>query len=227
MIPSRPHSRRILVGVALASAVFLTGCDAAPDFRPGVAAQVGGDTISLHQVDDVSASFCDYVETQLQSGQVLANHYVRGQVAGALALRAAADQFAAEQGVSADASYDAAVKQAEQSLAKLPQDQVQAVIDVQGVNTYVQAVEKAAGAKLDPSGAADAQTAAGQKAFRTWLKDHDVSVDPRFGVSIDKGSTAAVDTSLSFGLSDTATKADAAQPDTDYAGDLPATQRCG
>ena len=35
------------------------------------------------------------------------------------------------------------------------------------------------------------------------------------------------DTSISFALGDTATKADADTPDTDYVAALPDTQRCG
>ena len=216
-----------LVGVAIAATVLLTGCNEVPAFTPGVAARVGDDTISVSTVDDMTADYCAAAETQLQEGQALPQHYLRGQVAGSLALRAAADQFAAEHGVSADPSYDAAVKQAEQSLADLSEAQRQAIIDVQGAATYVTAVEKAVGASLGGGGGDKAKQAAGQQAFQQWLADQDVSIDPRFGVSIDDGTSQLVDTSLSYALSDTSTKADADQPDTEYAGALPDTQRCG
>ena len=216
-----------LVGVAIAATVLLTGCNEVPAFNPGVAARVGDDTISVSTVDDMTADYCAAAETQLQEGQALPQHYLRGQVAGSLALRAAADQFAAEHGVSADPSYDAAVKQAEQSLADLSEAQRQAIIDVQGAATYVTAVEKAVGASLGGGGGDKAKQAAGQQAFQQWLADQDVSIDPRFGVSIDDGTSQLVDTSLSYALSDTSTKADADQPDTEYAGALPDTQRCG
>ncbi len=214
-----------LIALASASIVLLTGCGAVPAFNPGVAARVGDETVSLSQVDDVSASFCKYVEGQLQEGQVLAGHYLRGQVAGALALRVAVDQFAEEQGVSAADDYDKAVTEAEKQLGSLPRDQVQAVIDVQGVQLYLQAVEKSVGEQQGAGG--DDATKAGEKAFLAWLADQDVDVDPRFGVSIEKGATAPADTSLSFGLGDTTQKADADQPDTAYAALLPETQRCG
>jgi hypothetical protein len=54
-----------------------------------------------------------------------------------------------------------------------------------------------------------------------------VQIDPRYGVEIGQGKVAAADTSLSFALGDTAKKADAAQPDAEYAGTLPDSQRCG
>ncbi|GAA1166186.1 hypothetical protein [Nocardioides aquiterrae] len=216
-----------LVGVALAATVLLTGCNEVPAFNPGVAARVGDDTISINTVDEMTAAYCQAAETQLQAGQALPQHYLRGQVAGSLALRAAAEQFAAEQGVTADPSYDAAVQQAEQSLADLGEAQRRAIIEVQGAATYVGAVEKAVGAALGGGGGDKAQQAAGQQAFQDWLADQDISIDPRFGVSISDGTSQLTDTSLSYGLSDTSTKADADQPDAEYAGALPDNQRCG
>lgn len=216
-----------LVGVAIAATVLLTGCNEVPAFTPGVAARVGDDTISVSTVDDMTAAYCQAAETQLQEDQALPQHYLRGQVAGSLALRAAADQFAAEHGVTADPSYDAAVQQAEQSLADLSEAQRQAIIEVQGAATYVAAVEKAVGATLGGGGGDQAKQAAGQQAFQDWLAGQDVAIDPRFGVSIDDGTSQLADTSLSYALSDTSTKADADQPDTGYAGALPDSQRCG
>src|SRR3954471_2009155 len=92
---------RLLTGLALASTVLLTGCNAS-GWNPGVAAQVAGDTVTLDQVRDVTSSYCDAVETQLSKGQYVANGVVSSQVAGSLALRAAAEQFAAAEGVEPD-----------------------------------------------------------------------------------------------------------------------------
>ncbi|HYF71390.1 MAG TPA: hypothetical protein VD864_01140 [Nocardioides sp.] len=218
-------TRTRLIALASASIFLLTGCGAVPGFNPGVAARVGDETLSVEEVDDVTTSFCEYVEGQLQAGQVLPQHYLRGQVAGALALRAAVDQFAEEQGVSAAADYDKAVAQAREQLGDLPQDQVQAVIDVQGVQFYLQAVETSVGEEQGASG--EEATKAGEQVFQEWLADQDVDVNPRYGVSIEDGAPKTVDTSLSFGLGETSEKADAEQPDTDYAATLPETQRCG
>jgi peptidyl-prolyl cis-trans isomerase SurA len=215
------------LGLALAATVLLTGCNDVPALNPGVAARVGDDTISMGSVDDTATAYCQAAEKQLQEDQSLPQHYVRSQVAGSLALRSAADQFAAAHGVTADPSYDQAVQQAEQSLSDLSESQRQAIIDVQGAPTYVAAVEKAVGGSLGGSGGDKAQAAAGQQAFQDWLADQDIRIDPRFGVSIDSGAAQPSDTSLSFALSDTSTKADADQPDTEYAGALPDNQRCG
>jgi hypothetical protein len=223
---------RSLAGLALASTVLLTGCGAVPALTAGVAVRVDERTITMDEVNDVTAAYCRAAEDQLQEGQVLPQHYLRGQVAGGLALRAAAEQFADEQGVTAADDYDQAVAQAEQSLGSMPADERQALIDVQGASVYVSAVEKSAGqAILEQQGTTGATDAAaqkaGQQAFRSWLDDRDVRIDPRFGVAIEDGQTTPTDTSLSFALGETAKKADADQQDTTYAAGLPESQRCG
>jgi hypothetical protein len=229
-----PTRVRSLAGLALASTVLLSGCGGAvPSFNPGLAARVGDQTITSHDVDDVAESYCGAAEQQLQEGQVLPQHYLRGEVAGGLALRAAADQLLDEYGVAADDQYDQAVAQArsQEAIKALPADQQDALIDVQGAALYVQAAELAVGrAILEKQGRTPKDKAAqavGVKAFQAWLDDHDVQINPQYGVSIDKGQTAVADTSLSYALGDTATKADAQQPDTTYAAGLPDTQRCG
>jgi peptidyl-prolyl cis-trans isomerase SurA len=234
--PTRARSLvRPWAGLAVA-AVLLTGCGAAPAFEPGVAARVGSDRISVTQVDQVAARYCQAAETRLSKGQVIAQHFLRGQTAAALALRAAASQFAAEQGVSPDPSYDHAVQSAEQSLSSLGTDQREALIDVQGAGAYVAAVELAAGRKLvakqgstATSGAAadKAAQAAGESAFKKWLADHDVHLDPQFGVSISDGTTKPADTSLSYPVSSAARSGAANSADPTYASTLPETQRCG
>lgn len=231
MTPTRARS---LASLALASTFLLTGCGSVPGFNPGVAARVGDETVTVDRVDDVAESFCGAAEAQLQDGQVLPNHYVRGQVAGSLTLRAVADQLLDEYGVEADGSYDQAVAQARASdqLSQLPTDQQDALVDVQGAPVYVAAVELAVGkAILADSGTTapsdEEATAAGQKAFGAWVDDHDIRVDPQFGVTIEKDQSVVSDTSLSFADGDVATAADAADPDTDYAATLPDNQRCG
>jgi peptidyl-prolyl cis-trans isomerase SurA len=235
--PTRARSlARPWAGLAVAAVLItgLTGCGAAPALEPGVAARVGDARISVDQVDQVTEHYCEAAERQLSQGQVIALHLLRGQTAGALALRSAAEQFAADRGVTADPSYDRAVQNAEQSLASLSSDERQALIDVQGAGAYVSAVELAAGRRIvaqqgtTGGAAADkAAQAAGAAAFRTWLADHDVHLDPRFGVSITDGQPKPVDTSLSYPVSDAAKSGAATDADPTYAAALPSTQRCG
>ena len=218
-----------LAGLAVVSMVLLTGCGSTPDLNPGVAARVGDDTVSVQHVADVAAGYCAAAEPQLQ-GQVLPNHYLNAQVASSIALRSAADQMMAEHDVTVDESYTKAEAAArtDDSLAKLSDSARDALIEVQGAQTYVNAAEISVGkAELGGSPSADDAQAAGAKVFLAWLADHDVKFDPKYGVAIVEGKSVLEDTSLSYALSDTATKADASTPDTDYAGALPQTQRCG
>lgn len=218
-----------LAGLAVVSMVVLSGCGSTPDLNPGVAARVGDDTVSVQHVADVAAGYCAAAEPQLQ-GQVLPNHYLNSQVAGSIALRSAADQMMAEHDVTIDDSYTKAEASArkDQSLAALDDSAREALIEVQGAQTYVSAAEISVGrAELGGSPSDDDAKAAGEKVFLAWLDDHDVKIDPKYGVAIVKGQAVIDDTSLSYALSDTATKADASTPDTAYAGALPDSQRCG
>ena len=90
------------------------------------------------------------------------------------------------------------------------------------------AVETAVGREtLGDSPSDKDAAAAGQKEFLAWLDDHDVRIDPRYGVAIEQGQPVVLDTGLSYSTSKTAKAADAQTPDTTYAGALPSTQRCG
>ena len=229
-VPARVSGRVSgLAGLALASALLLTGCGSTPDLNPGVAARVGDATVSVDHVAQVAADYCKAAEPQLQ-GRQLPNHYVNAQVAGSIALRAAADQMMAAHGVTIDDSYTKAEDSARQdaSLAAMSSASREALIEVQGAETYVNAAEISVGkAELGGSPSADDAQAAGEKVFVAWLDDHDVKIDPKYGVSIAGGTSALSDTSLSYAFSDTAKKADATSPDAAYAAALPDTQRCG
>jgi hypothetical protein len=218
---------RSLAGLAIVSTFLLTGCGSVPALNPGVAVRVEGDTVSRQQVQDTAAAYCT-ASVKSQPDQVVPNHYVNGLSASSYALRAAADGFMADHGVEIDKSYTAAIDGAQAQLATLPDSQRDAVVQVGAASIYVDAAETSVGREVLGGSPSDADAkAAGQKEFTAWLDDHDVRIDPRYGVTIDGGTVAAANTSLSFALSETATKADATQPDATYAGTLPVSQRCG
>jgi len=224
---SRVSRVRALAGLAVASAVLLTGCGAVPDLNPGVAVRVGDDSVSTRDVADLASDYCDAAEPQLK-GQALPRHYLNGQVASSLAMRSAADQLMAAHDVTVDKSYAEAVARAETQLGDLTTAQRDAIVEVQGSEIYVAAAETAVGrATLGGSPSDEDAKAAGEKEFLAWLDDHDVRIDPRYGVAIEKGQSVLTDTSLSMGVSKAAKQADASTPDSTYAGGLPSTQRCG
>ncbi|GAW47795.1 MULTISPECIES: hypothetical protein [unclassified Nocardioides] len=218
---------RRLAGLALVSTFLLTGCGSVTGFNPGVAVRVQDDTVSTDQVRATATAYCS-ASTESQPGQVVPNHYIAGLAASSYAVRSAADQLMADHGVTIDSSYDQAIDGAQKQLAPLSDAQREAVIQVSAASLYVAAAETAVGRDvLGGSPSDDDAQAAGAKEFASWLDDHDVRIDPRYGVSVDQGTVVATDTSLSFALGDTAKKADAAQPDAAYAATLPASQRCG
>ena len=215
-----------LAGVAVA-AVLLTGCGAVPDLNPGVALRVGDDTVTTRAVADLASDYCDAAAAQLE-GQPLPRHYLNGRVAGSLALRSAADQLMGERGVTVDKSYDEAVKQAETQLGDLTPAQRDAIVEVQGSEIYVTAAETSLGREsLGGSPSDEDAQAAGEKELLAWIDDHDVRIDPRYGVAIEKGQSVLKDSSLSQAVTNTAKQADATTPDSTYAALLPPTQRCG
>ena len=223
MTPTRVRS---LAGLA-AAALLLTGCSSVPAFNPGVAARVADTTISTSEVDDTAADYCSAVETQLQAGQAVPNSVVSAQVAGALTLQEAGEQFAAAQGVDPDPSYQDAADALEQSIADLSDEQQDAVRRVNLARPYVAAVELAAGIQEVGDDDPDAAAAAGHEAFAAWLDDHDVRIDPRYTVAIEDGTMARSDTSISFAVSDVAKAGLAAEADPAASAALPVSQRCG
>ena len=225
---------RPLAGLAVVSALLLSGCGVAgTSFHPGVAAQVGDQTISVSKVDSVASSYCSAIEPQLSSQkQVVPRHYLRDGIAGRLTLVAAAHQLAADYGVDAGTQYDQKVAELQGAVDTLPEDQQQAIIEIEASTAYLSGVEQAVGKKvLAAQGTTGASTQAaakaGQAAFAKWFDQHDVTIDPQFGISIKNGQTVKTDTSISYPVGDAAKQGAAATPDQSYAASLPASHRCG
>jgi hypothetical protein len=231
--PSTRGSRARLAALATAVlAVSLTGCGVAgTSFQPGVAAEVDGQKISTDRVDRLVGDYCDAVREQLQQdGSVVPLGYLRSGVVGQLALVSAAEQLAAEHGVDPTQDYERVVTDLEAQTRDLPEDQRDAVVEVNGSSAYVQAVQLAVGDKLlgeegEPSG----PEAAGQRGadeLNAWLDDHDIDINPEFGIAFEDGQVVSEDTQLAFAVGDTATTSALEAPDQEYAKSLPASQRC-
>lgn len=222
---------RLCTGAALAAAsvVLLTGCGAVPDLNPGVAVRVEDDSVSTRDLEDLATDYCSALSSGDQAGGAVPNHFVYGLSASSLGLRSAASQLMAAHGVTPDASYDKAIEQAKtQQLAGLDEAQRDAVIEVGAASIYVSAAETSVGRKVLGGTPSDEDAlAAGQKELVAWIDDHDVRVDPRYGVSIDTGKAVLADTSVSYAVSDVAKAGQAEQPDNTLAAALPESQRCG
>ncbi|WP_134741408.1 hypothetical protein [Nocardioides sp. 503] len=236
---STPSTRGSRAGrvrlAALATAVLtvaLTGCGVAgTSFQPGVAAEVDGHKISTDRVDRLVGDYCDAVRDQLrQDGSVVPLGYLRSGVVGQLALVSAAEQLAEDEGVEPTQDYERVVTDLESQTRGLPQKQQDAVVAVNGSSAYVQAVQLAVGDKLlADEGKPSGPEAAGQRgadALKAWLDDHEVELNPEFGIAFEDGQVVSEDTQLAFAVGDTATTAGLEAPDQEYAKSLPASQRC-
>src|SRR3712207_4141811 len=72
-------TRLAVLGAALA---LLSGCAGA---TPGVAVRVGDESITVNEVDELTANYCEAVEDQLTGGgQVVPLRFFRGGLAGVL-----------------------------------------------------------------------------------------------------------------------------------------------
>lgn len=229
---SRPVSGLAAVSVLLLSGA-LSGCGVAgTSFHPGVAAQVGDATVTTARVDSLASTYCSAVEDKLKAqSQALPNSYFRAGLAGQLALVSVAEQLADQYDVEPGAAYAQKVAQLRAATASLPKDQQDAVVEIESAPAYLAGVQQAIGERLQSSqgttGDAAAQTKAGQRVFDAWFTDHDVTIDPQYGVEIKDGRAVPTDTSVSYPVGSAATSGAAPQPDPSYAASLPDSQRCG
>ena len=219
--------RLAVLGAAVA---LLTGCAGA---SPGVAVQVGEESITVNEVDEVTANYCEAIEDQLTgNGQVVPLSFLRGGIAARLANRSIGEQLAAEHDVEAGRTYDQQVAELKQSTASFDEEVRDAVLLVDTEQAYTQAIQAAVGRQLlDEEGAEDVKysdtVARGQAAYEDWVAEEDVTFDPKFGVDLVDGEAQPVDTSLSYPVGDAAVAGSKQTPDPAYAETLPDSQRCG
>ena len=219
---------RTLRALPVLSVVLLAGCGVAgTQFHPGLAAQVGDQTITSRHVDQVTDDYCKAVEkvskTQ-DSTQARPMRYLTHTFANDLIVKAAAEQLAADYDVQPTSNYKDELAQLEPQLTSLTDEQKEAVREVFGARAYTDDVLGQIGeislkkqGKTDPSD--DEKTAEGQKLLDGWIADHDVQVNPKYGIELGKADQ--VDTNLSYPLATAATGGLNATPDPAYTTSLP------
>jgi hypothetical protein len=226
---------RMLRALPLLSIALLTGCGVAgAQFHPGVAAQVGDDTITTRHVDQVTDDYCKAVEIvskgqQQAAGDATPMRLLSHSFAIDLIQKAAAEQIADDYGVEPTSTYKSGLAQLEPQLTKLSDDQKDAVREIVGARAYLEDVLTQVGdISLKKQGSTDATTddqyAEGQKVLAAWMKDHDVTVNPKY--SIDLSSNDPSDTDLSYALGKTAKAGLGSQADATYTDALPGDLVC-
>src|SRR3954464_12649137 len=196
----RPARRPVgVVGLALAG-LALTGCGPSLGIHPGSAVVVADDTLSMSHIDSTSSLYCKAVIPTIQqqaSGAAVPMRFIRQFVAASLAERLIGEQLAAQYDVKPAKGYAQSQEQVRQQFASAPEDQLDAVLDVEGGDPFLQNVQVAVGQQLTGnSGEATADLKAaqqrGQVATNDWLQDNTVEIDPVFGVGVEDGQVKLV-----------------------------------
>lgn len=218
------------VGAMALAGLVLTGCGSA---SPGVAVEVGDETISTKSVDEASAHVCTALGEDFESsGRVVPMGFIRQGVVQLMTLESTAMQIAEEYGVEPGAAYQRELAQLERTAAGLPEEVREDYVEVMSANALANDVlEQVGRASLTAEGFTDPTveqvTQAGTDIFTSWPDTHGVEVDPRYGLEMVDGALTPVDTNLSVAVGETATSGLATEPDPTYAGTLPETHRCG
>ena len=139
-------TRRTLVAVlALTSAGMLSGCAGA---QPGVAAQVGDETIRVSDVNRLSDGYCAAYERQLEGdGTVLPMEVVTSNVVQTLTMTAVARQLAEEHGVEPSTTYEQNLANLEQAGDALADDAGEAKVTIESGLAYVNDILEQIGRK--------------------------------------------------------------------------------
>lgn len=188
----------------LAVLVPLTACGAGAP-RPGLAVEVGGETVSTDRVDELSRELCTALQEVPDSGLTSASmRAIREQVVASLAIRTAAEQFAEDEGVKPGESYATAVADARAQLAELPRESQDVLLTVNPdlVDAYIGSLT----------------STVGPDRFGAWLDEHPFRINPTYGLSFSGQGFERLE-QLSVAVSDAA-------KETRPAADLPAAQRC-
>lgn len=217
-------------GAVTLSGLVLTGCGSA---KPGVAIEVGDQTISTRTVDRASDHVCTALGDEFRGdGTVVPMGFIRQGVVQLMTLSETARQIAEEYGVEPGAAYERELASRERTASTLPEEVREDYVEVMSANALANDIlEQVGRASLVAEGFAeptvDQVTQAGTDIFTSWPDIHGVDVDPRYGVEMVDGTLTPVDTNLSVAVGEKAKAGLATEPDVTYANTLPETHRCG
>ena len=214
-------------GALLAGALLLSGC---AGLRPGTAVEVGDEQITTSELDSVATRYCSAASASLdQQAQTIPHSYIRGGIAGLLAMQEVASQVAAERGVEVETdAYRRQLGAVRDRVADLSEAHQEAVLEVEGARIYTTVAQTEIGEDVLGSGGEDSELqAAGAQEMQRWIEENGVEFDPSLNVTMRDGAPAPADGSLSFAVSEGAKAGQEEQPNSALAAELPDSQRCG
>jgi len=221
---------RVWVVPAMAALLLLTGCD---QLTPGTASVVNGTRITTDEVKDVADAQCVAAEEAAQGGSSTATAMSRVNQQSLFLLIDAelSKQFAEDEGLEPSKGLaQAFFSDFEASLAKLPEKSRTVLEDLfrdwaESRAVLVQAGSDATGQQPSEKNVEQLLNA-GLEARAAWAQKADIETDPRYAPGED-GLPGGGDSSVSEAGSDFAKGAGAEQPDPEWVGALPASQKCG
>lgn len=231
------------LAITALTAGVLSSCGVAgTEFRPGVAAEIEDVTISMNDVDEAVEGACIYfTDNRADGASAFPRYEVRQQLAQLTIQRAVVEHLVDETGAELGGVYETALAQLDGSYGDLPAEQRDGLILGYEAATFVDLGLAAVGAELleaEGQRNPEQQAAAdrGQAAYNAWITDHDVEINPIYGLAVSEGdilpvadevsvpqSAFAVQSKVSASSSDPADQAARAA----YVGSLPVEQRCG
>ena len=222
---------RLMTAATLGVAgLLLSGCGSA---TPGVAVQVGDETLSVSEVDAAASEMCTALGDQFESqNTVLPMSFVRQGTIQLMALRAQAMQIADEYGVEPGSSYRNAVAQSRRTAASMPADVQDTYVDLTSTNALANDIVGQIGeivlADRGVTGASTEEASqAGIDVFNQWPDANGIEIDPRYGLKSVDGVLTPVDTNTSVAVGEMAKAGLSTEPDAAFAESLPLTHRCG
>ena len=223
-------TRLMTVATLGVAGLLLSGCGSA---SPGVAAEIGDETLTVREVDAAAGEMCAALGDQFEAeNTVLPMSFVRQGTIQLMTLRSQAMQIADDYGVEPGSTYRNAVAQSRRTAATMPDDVQDTYVDLTSANALANDIVSQVGEiVLAEDGVTDATaeqaSQAGIDVFNQWPTTHDLEIDPRYGLRSVDGVLSPVDTSTSVAVGDTAKAGMSTEPDPAFAETLPANHRCG
>lgn len=191
--------RAALVAPLLLLGLGLNGCGISDnEVRPGVAAQVDGTDVTSTEVDDLVSGTCDYLD-DTEGAAAYPRVTVRRLFLETLIRREAAEQLVDDLDAELPGEYDTAIAGLAQDYADVPDDVAATMREGDRARYYVAYATAAIGDALlrEETGAepadADAIGQRGNKAIADWIADHDVALNPTYGLRLQDGAFVADD----------------------------------
>ncbi|GGF42191.1 hypothetical protein GCM10011519_15040 [Marmoricola endophyticus] len=223
---------RLVLAAALSSGLLLSSCAT----QPGTALKVGDYTLSRDTLDDVTQAQCALAGSG-QGAQPTSRGAIAQSTLAVVVQSQQALRYARTHDVSVDASALSQVRtQFEDQLKgkRVSGAERDALLDIADLVNRGQLVQQQVGAKdLGLSGsavgaAAQQATTAGAQVISAWAAKSgpDVSLDPRYNLTVDEGQLKLRDASVSEPVSAAAKQSASQQPSASYVSALPVPQRC-